>query len=81
MLIAEKMDFLKPFIQLKNSCLQMRVLHTMSFLIERMGPHIKTSSQIASLTKYLPILWITEHNMLKAAVVSTCIQLVHVNIK
>ncbi|CAL8143654.1 unnamed protein product [Orchesella dallaii] len=56
---------------------KMRVLHTMSFLIERMGPQIKTSAQIASLTQYLPLLWNTEHNMLKAAVVSTCIQLVH----
>lgn len=56
----------------------MRVLHTMSFLIERMGIQIKNSNQIGSLAQYLPLLWDMEHNMLKAAVVSTSIQLVHV---
>ena len=50
----------------------------MSFLIERMGPQIKTSEQINALTQYLPLLWATEHNMLKAAVVSTSIHLVQV---
>jgi hypothetical protein len=58
----------------------MRVLHTMSFLIERMGPQIKSSNQIGSLAQYLPLLWDMDHNMLKAAVVSTSIQLVHVRI-
>lgn len=53
----------------------------MSFLIERMGPQIKSSAQIASLSQYLPLIWGTEHNMLKAAVVSTAIQLVHVILK
>lgn len=57
---------------------KMRVLNTMSFLIERMGPQIKSSNQIGSLAQYLPLLWEMEHNMLKAAVVSTSIQLVHV---
>lgn len=50
----------------------------MSFLIERMGIQIKNSNQIGSLAQYLPLLWDMEHNMLKAAVVSTSIQLVHV---
>lgn len=51
----------------------------MSFLIERLGPQIKSSGQIPALTQYLPILWNSDHNMLKAAVVSTSIQLVHVS--
>jgi len=55
----------------------MRVLHTMSFMIERMGTQIKSVEQIPSLSEYLPLLWASDHNMLKAAVVSTSIQLVH----
>ncbi|XP_035704828.1 importin-11 isoform X2 [Folsomia candida] len=52
----------------KESDNKMRVLHTMSFLIERMGIQIKNSNQIGSLAQYLPLLWDMEHNMLKAAV-------------
>lgn len=48
----------------------------MGFIIERMAPHIKSTIQLTNLTQYLPLLWNTEHNMLKAAVVSTSIQLV-----
>jgi len=50
----------------------------MSFLIERMAVQIKTSTVIGQLAQFLPQLWTADHNMLKAAVVSTSIQLVNV---
>lgn len=58
----------------------MAVLNSMSFMIERMGSQIKSVGQIPSLSSYLPLLWGSDHNMLKAAVVSTSIQLVHVKL-
>uniref|UniRef100_H2YLD0 Importin N-terminal domain-containing protein n=1 Tax=Ciona savignyi TaxID=51511 RepID=H2YLD0_CIOSA len=55
---------------------RMRVLHVLSFVIERLGPQVVTCIQ--QLADILPSIWLTSesHNMLRCAVVSTLVNLV-----
>ncbi|XP_011298747.1 importin-11 [Fopius arisanus] len=52
---------------------KMQVLYVISFMIERIGEHIKP--YLAAFTNYLPSLWqISEdHNMLRCAIISTLV--------
>ncbi|XP_015109541.1 importin-11 [Diachasma alloeum] len=52
---------------------KMQVLYVISFMIERIGEHIKP--HLAAFTNYLPSLWqISEdHNMLRCAIISTLV--------
>lgn len=55
---------------------KMRVLHVMSFVIERVGMEIRPHAQ--TLIQYLPLLWeaSVEHHMLRCAILTTLVHLV-----
>ena len=59
-------------------CIQMQILHVISFIIERMQREI--CPHAAPLVQYLPQLWLesAEHNMLRCAILSTLMFLVQV---
>lgn len=57
----------------------MKVLHVMSFVIERVDVQIRPYA--GALIQYLPLLWqeSQDHNMLRCAILTTLINLVQVS--
>lgn len=55
---------------------KMHILHVLSFIIERVGSHIRPYA--SSLAQYLPMMWdeSSDHNMLRCAILTTLICLV-----
>ncbi|CAG0916642.1 unnamed protein product [Notodromas monacha] len=71
--------FLRLFVllqEVKECDTKLRVLHVMSFVVERVGVNIKPF--LSGLVDYLPRLWneAVDHQMLKASIVSTLVHIV-----
>lgn len=67
--------FIANIVNLKT-IFQMHVLYVISFVIERVGAQIRPYAD--QLILYLPLLWDSDHNMLRCAILTTLIRLVKV---
>ncbi|CAI9731381.1 importin-11 isoform X2 [Octopus vulgaris] len=60
--------------EIKECDTKMHVLYVISFVIERVGAQIRPYAD--QLILYLPLLWDSDHNMLRCAILTTLIRLV-----
>lgn len=70
-----------PQVESEECDTKMHVLHVVSYVMERCGPHVSRGGGTGALFAYLPQLWLhaDTHNMLRAAALSAQVHLVKVN--